>query len=80
MWLIILLTPLRRPRQPGRAAAKGSWELGPALIACFAAVGPRRTAAIAVFLLSAEALIVSSAHSTGWAAAVALLLIAVAVA
>jgi signal transduction histidine kinase len=39
----------------------GSWQLGPALIACFAALGLGRTAAVATFVLAAASLVIVGA-------------------
>jgi signal transduction histidine kinase len=62
LWLIALLLALTAVSaalmmlQP-----EGSWQLGPALVACFAAIGLGRRAAILTFALAAAALLVAGA-------------------
>lgn len=62
LWLIALLLGLT-----GASGAlmmlqpEGSWQLGPALVACFAAIGLGRGAAIVTFALAAGALLVAAA-------------------
>ncbi len=66
VWLIVLLLALTVDSGVvGGIQPEGSWQLGPALVACFAAIGLERTAAAATFGCAAGALLLAAAIAGG---------------
>ena len=66
VWLIALLLTLTLDSGViGGIQPEGSWQLGPALVACFAAIGLGRAAAVITFGCAAGALLLAAAAAEG---------------